>query len=65
MIMFMFEIYVMSRRLFLAINKNVYARFDKLLLSLYSLATLINFGFSTLLAKKGAISFNSLPPECF
>ena len=39
--------------------------FDKLLLSLYSLATLINFGFSTLLAKKGAISFNSLPPECF
>ena len=31
--------------------------FDKLLLSLYSLVTLINFGFSTLHAKKGAIFF--------
>ena len=31
--------------------------FDKLLLSLYSLVTLINFGFSTLQAKKGAIFF--------
>ena len=59
MIMFVFEINVMSRRLFLAINKTFMLDldFDKLLLSLYSLVTLINFGFSTLHAKKGAISF--------
>ena len=31
--------------------------FDKLLLSLYSLVTLINFGFSILHAKKVAIFF--------